>query len=476
VVLIINKFVKNFSSVGISNILSQLLLFLLGAYYARILGKEYFGNISVVQQVMIYFTMIVLAGLQTFGMREVAKGTDNIANIVGDILSLRLVLAALCYILILCTAVFIRKDYVFASLLALYGITVIPTALNLDWVYIGLQEMQHNAVYVIIKSTILFLLVFLFVSKPENVFMIPIFTMIGTGAASVYHYYVYFFKKKLRVRIDFNPSKGIQYFKAGLPFLFSGILAMINCNVDSIIIAFTRSKAEAGLYSSAYYVVLFLMSIVALIFTPVFPVLIRLFNDKNLVKLSFITDKLSKVIILLVVPIVLGGIILSKEIILFLFGNDYLDSHIAFKILMIYIFLLFVREIYGYTLNACNREKQYLKIVGISSGINLILNVILIPQYGINVAAVTTVISEFLNLYLMKKNLRGIIDVSYLKYIFKAIPSAAVMSGAVLAMNYLNLNIIVIILSAALLYGISILGFKYMSISEIKGFVIKNNF
>nr|WP_242946856.1 polysaccharide biosynthesis C-terminal domain-containing protein [Clostridium haemolyticum] len=62
-----------------------------------------------------------------------------------------------------------------------------------------------------------------------------------------------------------------------------------------------------------------------------------------------------------------------------------------------------MRENYGYSLNAWNKENKYLKSVIISSLTNLILNLIFIPIYGIIAASITTLVSEVLNFFYYEK-------------------------------------------------------------------------
>ncbi len=64
VVFKINKVVKNMMSVGVSSIISQLSMFFMVAYYARILSVEGFGKVSLAQSILVYFTMITLFGFK----------------------------------------------------------------------------------------------------------------------------------------------------------------------------------------------------------------------------------------------------------------------------------------------------------------------------------------------------------------------------------------------------------------------------
>lgn len=467
----INKVAKNFLSVSLSNILSQVFIFLVGTYYAHRLTTEGFGNVTLVQAFMVYFTLFTLFGLQTYGTREVSKDVNSVSLIAGNILTLRFIIFIISYLFIFIMSFAFKNDSVFRGLLLLYGVTLLPSALNIDWIFFGLQKMHYNAVYNIIKSLIPFVLVAIFLKTQADIFIIPIVTFIGLLLGFIYQFYIYFFKEKLKIRIHLNKEIIISLILYGMPFLISGILATVNCNVDRIIIGFTRGKSEAGIYASSYYIIFFLMNVVAMIFTPIFPILINLYHLEKKNELKKLCDNTARIIIMIVTPIVVGGIILSKGIISNMFGIKYESGSTAFSILLIYIFLLFIREVYGYGLNAWNMEKRYLKIVTVSSVANLLLNLILTPLYGMNIAALVTVFSEVINFILMRSEGEKIIHVNFLKYILRIVAPTILMSAIVFLFKCMNVNVFVNISAAAVIYFIGVLMFRYISLNEIKGYI-----
>jgi O-antigen/teichoic acid export membrane protein len=472
-VIIINKVVKNFLSISFANLVSQVLTFLVVAYYAHILGPNEFGDLSTVQALMLYFTMFVMLGLQTYGTREVSKAEANINYTVGNIALLRVIAFFISYIILFVFSFFNKGNTVFNNLLLLYGITLLPSALNLEWVFSGLQEMQHNAMYNLIKTILPCVLIFIFFKNKQQIFLIPIFTSAGLFAALIYQLYIYFINKRFNFLIKLKFENFIQYIRFGLPFMMSGILAMINCNVDRIVIRFTRSAWEAGVYSAGYNIIMFLTNIVTLIFIPFFPLLIKFYHTKELQELKKIIDNIVRIIALIAVPIFVGGVLLSKEIILLLFGEKYLGGHVSFAILMIYILILFIREIYGYCLNAWNLERKYLKIVFISSMVNLILNLVFTRYYGMNIAAIITVLSEVINLFLMRRFANNVLKIHVLKQFRNTLVPTIIMGVAIIVLKYLNINVLVNVFVAMIIYFAAVIKFKYISIEELRMLISK---
>ncbi|KOA21111.1 polysaccharide biosynthesis protein [Clostridium homopropionicum DSM 5847] len=470
----INRVARNLLSIGLSSFLAQFIMFIQIAYYARVLSVESFGIVNLAQSILVYFTMITLFGFQTLGTKEVSKDKDKAGELIGYISIIRIIVAAICFLIIIAIGILSNKGVTFGNLLIIFGCTLLPLAFNIDWLFSGLQEMQHNGIYNIIKSLIPLILSLIFIKGEEGIFYIPIFTLIGLILGVIYQGYIIRVKKKIRIAIRLNKYEIKKYVIKSTPFLISGLLSMINMNLDTIIIGFTRSEYELGIYSSAYKIIYFLINLIAVIYVPFFPLLIEYFNNKDISKLQNIVNNICKVVMLLGFPITIGGILLSKDIIILLFSDKYAEAYLPFIILLIYIFILFMRETYGYSLNAWNMERKYLKSVVISSLANLILNIIFIPKFGIVAAAVTTVISELINFIVMKKHSKTVVLTNYFSNSVKLILPILIMSGVILIMNYYSINVIINIILAVVVYFYSVIYFKYISINELKVLVKKN--
>ncbi|AJA47786.1 membrane protein, RfbX family [Clostridium pasteurianum DSM 525 = ATCC 6013] len=471
-----NRVAKNFLLTISSSLISQVIVFFTGTYYATKIGASYFGTVNTVQAMILYFTMVVLFGLQTYGTREIAKDRENIKQVVGDILIFRFILFILSFaVIVIISSAFENNINSIKTLFILYGLTLLPTAMNIDWVFNGIQEMKYNAVYNIIKNIIPFILIYIFLREKSQVYYIPLFTFIALFIGTIYQGYIYFFKKRFTLSINLNKKKFISYVNFGLPFLISGILAMINTNVDRIIIMFTRGSEEAGIYGSAYYIILFLINIETMIFTPIFPLIINYFNNNDRENLKKLMNNTSKIITAFIMPVVIGGILLSKDIIVLLFDKSFIGAYSPFIILLLYALILFFREIYGWGLNACGMEKKYLKTVTISALVNLILNLIFTPRYGMNMAAAITVLSEIINIVMMRYYAKRIIIVSNYINIIKSLFPCFIMAIVIIILKYFNINVVFTIILSAIFYSIFIIITKYITLQEVRSILIGKN-
>lgn len=471
-----HKIFRNFLSTGFASLIGQLMTFLVTAYYANIIGTSKFGEITLAQNIWLYFSMVVLFGISTYGTRLVTSNKREVKKYMRGALSFRILLSILCFVCIILVALLSGKDNSFKTVLIIFGLSLFPTALNIDWIYNGLEEMQHNAVYVILKNIVPCVIIYIFFRGNYSLNLIPAAFLIGLICAALYHLMMLYIREGIAFKPTFDKKELHGYFNGGLPFLISGLLAMINGNADKVIMGFSIDTSELGIYMAAYTFINFLISFSSLIFTPFFPSMIKAFNDKEMEKLKGLTTSLSKIIIMLVLPITFGGIILSKDIIMFFFKRqEYARGYIPFCILLIYIFTLYLREIFAYQMNAFRMEKKYMKIVFFSASANLILNIILIPHYGMIAAAAVTFLTEFINFYFMRYYAFRVLQTPILANIAKAFVPTVIMSLWVVTLKYFNINILINISSAVVIYFVMLMIFKLLDRDKITALILKRS-
>jgi O-antigen/teichoic acid export membrane protein len=94
-------------------------------------------------------------------------------------------------------------------------------------------------------------------------------------------------------------------------------------------------------------------------------------------------------------PITIVLFFLGDNIIHFLYGAGYHNSAFVLKIIAITILLRFISFVNGVTIISINKQKQRLYFQGATAFLNIILNFILIPLFGLIGVAFATIISEF---------------------------------------------------------------------------------
>jgi O-antigen/teichoic acid export membrane protein len=175
-------------------------------------------------------------------------------------------------------------------------------------------------------------------------------------------------------------------------------------------------------------------------------------------------------------PILFGGILLSKEIIMLIFGSQYVLASTSFSILLLFFFLMSFSIVFTNFLISHNKEKFFLKVRIISTIANIILNFIFIPLFGIIGAAITTVISEIINLIYLYFETKKIINFKFKIIFYKILLSTIIMCFIIyflkniFIINLFNnsLDVLVILIISGIIYLLLLFFTKILSITEIK--------
>ena len=471
-----STFFKNFFYISVGNITSQILNFAVTVYIANVFGPEEFGIISFVNILVMYFFYLASFGLYGLGVIEASDTKKSLRKTVDMIVSLRVILSLIAFLLLLIVTLFIQKDKVFKIMLLLNGLTILGSSFYIDWVFNGIQEMKYTSISVILKNVAYCILIIAVIGTgiSKSLYIVPVSLVVATFISSGYLFYIYM----KRYNNGFSFTINIEKYKALLsnswPFFFNGIFALVNLNMDTLMLGVLRSNYEVGLYNSVYRIASAIILVISFFFTPVYPMLIRNFNEGKHETLSLIINKLRKLMITICVPVAVTAFILKDEVIATLYSEDYAKAAVTFTILMLYIAVLSVREIYGYELNAWGAQKKYMKAVSVSAVYNILGNALLIPYFGIEGAAINTLVSEVINYILMKKYANKVLKIRYEnRYISRVVFSGLIFALTILLIKTITLNAIYIMAAAGLVYSIAIFLTKAFTVKELKEMLLR---
>ena len=410
------RITKNFLSLSGGKVLTSIATFFTTIYLARNLHPEGFGEISFALIIITYFILISNMGLNTLGVREVAKAHNQLKRWIENIIPLRIFLSIISYFCLLIFVFFIPKPLELKALILLYGLSIFPMALFLDWAFKGIEKMEMVAIAQIIRVWFYLGLVLLLIKTPDDIMKVPILFFISFLSA------VLFLWSLLR-KGEFIPQIDLKFWKyilkEAFPMGFSFIMVQIYYNIDIVMIGFMKGSKDVGWYNAAYKIVLFIVGFASLFGQSIYPKLSQL-SKKDLMSTKRFITATHKIALLAGLPTAIILFILGPKIIISVYGANYQPSIFAFQILVWSIFTVFCNIPFAYSLLAFGKQKYYMYAVSSGAGVNIILNFLLIPHFGIIGASITTMISEFLVLSLFYAFfVRNIVYINFLEYSYK---------------------------------------------------------
>ncbi len=238
------------------------------------------------------------------------------------------------------------------------------------------------------------------------------------------------------------------------PFAVMGLLGSFMINIDSLVIGWFRSANELGLYAAAQKPIQLLYIIPSLLSTGLFPLVSKMAHDGKKESVARVTNQLFRGVILLGLPITLGGIILGGKLINLAFGAAYLGGALTFQLLLLTLPTVFAGTIWGNVVFAYDKQKIFVVTTLIGAVLNTGLDFLLIPTYGLPGSAVATIISQIFSNGYTWLRLRAVVDVSLFKGLGKIFLSTVSMGALVYAMQAAGFGTATILAAGTVFYPV----------------------
>ncbi len=248
-----------------------------------------------------------------------------------------------------------------------------------------------------------------------------------------------------------RPLTIIPVVKSAWPIAVLILTAGVIGNIDSVMIGWWLSIADVGYYATAGRIIQFGIIIPSLFVSALFPTLNKIYQeDKE--RFIQIAQKSFSALLLLALPIVIGGIIIAKPLIVFLFGNEYIPAVPAFQILLLGTLALFPTALYSILAIITDRQIIIAKNTIGAIIVSILLNIILIPKFGIIGAAIGTIITHWV---ILMANILFINIPIWInkKTIFCGISGTLVLGLIAFIGVKMNVHPIIIIVCTSIFYG-----------------------
>jgi O-antigen/teichoic acid export membrane protein len=424
-----------------SGVATRLLNSIVIIYMARVLGPAAFGKISFAFAIIAYFTILANFGMPLLGAREVARDKQSIGHYVANILTLRLFIALFSFALIFPVAIFLNKPLETKQLIILYGLGVIPSALLLDWAFQGVERMEFVGAANVLGAAAYVTAVLVFVKAPAHLLLVPCFHLCGNLLAVAVLLLV-FAKGFGKLRLAFDFSSWQHVLRQALPIGVSIMLIQALHYTDTVMLGFMRSDEEIGYYNAAYKIILLILYVGATYFDAIYPVASNYYKT-SLDSLKKLQDYTARIMVTVGIPLVIGGTILARPIMNLLYGPRYEEGVTAFRILIWAVALAYVIMVYARGMLACNRQKQYVKIIATQVVLNIGLNSVLIPTLGTPGAAISRVCAELLGFFFYYREFNKVVPVVIHGYILRPLIASGIMGAFLLLARETNILLLV---------------------------------
>lgn len=463
---------------GFSAILSLVGVKIITSY----LGQGSYGEYSYVYEFFALFAIIADFGLFTIAVREMSNDEKNISKILGNVLTMRVVIGLIVFTGIVSMGFLIPSHQgtqvpyaiMIAATASLIGLTngIITSVLQQQY------KMQYDAIIKVIGKSVqigyMMLAAFVFFADDTYTGFYHLFWAGVISSLVMLVLSIIFVSRYTEIRFRMDKDLMKDLLKKAAPYGLALFLSNLYFRIDGVLIYNIKGAQEEGLYAVAVRMREALSLLPLFFMNSVLPTLTKFIKEKR--------ESYKKILqytfdfqFMLSIPFLVGGFLLATPLIYLISTPEYVSrlsegfygSDIALKIVLFSFVVGSLNIIFNYTLIAIGRQAQLLWINGSCAIFNLAANLIVIPMYGFRGAAVATVISELLVLVLVFTTAKRYLPFKIsLNRPIKILISALIMGIVVWLLRgpmlgaLAEYGALIIVMIGAAVYGISLLATK----------------
>lgn len=373
--------------------------FLIFPYVSRILMPEYLGKITFVQSISNYFLTFALFGIPVYGIRELSRARVSeekekvFSKTFTELFLISIVGSFISAILMMIFIFLYAKNLDIENLIFIYLFQIIFAFLNLDYVFISLENHKRRTIRTTLLRVVSLMLIFIFVKTTKDYIFYGIILVFPELLIRFIDFY--FCKEYIYKNLkELNLKKHIKPLSVIFLYVFS---VGIYINLDATMLGFLRTNREVGLYTTGSKLVKMVIPIISVLGTVMAPRIIGYIKLKNKEKIYETMDSFIDFNIILGIPATVLMFYLAKDIILVISGDRFIESVLTMKIISFVIIFLPIGTFFGGQILLPNDKESIVFKVAVTGMIsNILLNFLMIPKYGIEGAAFATVFTETL--------------------------------------------------------------------------------
>lgn len=445
----LERLFKNTVILSVTQVLSRLLSFIFSLILARYLGTELFGIFTYAYTLVLLLSFAVDFGLSSLIVREIAQDRAKTNDCLSNSLIIRLLLSTIVYVGILVHAFTLSGvDIDKRELLTILGLflfvkSFFEISLSLFQAYerqdiYGWLQLMYSIILVGAAGLLIF-----FRANFHMFGVIPVIAGIFSALIGIS-----LVLKSITFKPAFSISSVVSLMRRTVSFGLTLLVTASYARMGILMLSWIGSDAEVGQYGVAYRLMEGLLFVPMVLSRIVYPLLSRISLKKD--EFRFVVEKSIRILVVSASLMTLLGVVYTNQIIVFLYSSVYMESVLVFQILVWSLIASFPNYVLGHSLFSLHKQGNVLVIACATLIINVILNLILIPRFGIVGTAYTALVSVVIPficyLWCLRRSL-VVVEILRITCISLLICVGLVVLG-VLTRDFIPVSILVICLSS----------------------------
>ena len=365
------------------------------SYIARIMGPENLGLLNFALSFSAFFALAGALAMPLYGSREIAKARDDRPKLDGlfsELFLLNFISSLVAAALF--AGLFLASDRMREHwpLFLITGSTIVFNAVTVDWLYQGLENYRFIAWRNLVFKTISLALLFLLVRGREDILWVAavgVFANSGSGLAG------FLAAGRFATLTPKPPRNLLRHLRSMAILSLSTLAASMYVYLDSVLLGFLAGNRPVGLFTAATRVPRVAISLVSSLGSVITPRISYLMAHGREAEYRQMARKSLSFVYFLAFPAAGVILVLAPRILHVLSGPGFETAIPAMRITAPLVILMGFTNFIGLQIIFPNHgEKKLLVTTLISGGVDLVLNLTLIPAMGQNGSAIALIGAE----------------------------------------------------------------------------------
>lgn len=375
----------------------KVLSFVYFAYISKSVGSEEIGRYLFALSLTTIFGILIDVGLSPVLTRETAKDRAQTPQLLNSAISVKIITSIIAYLAVIATVTIIGAPELTRQLVMVSGIIMILDSFTLSFYAVlrGHQILKYEAIGTIVNKIVVMSIGIVALKMGYGVMVLVVAILFGSS-------FNFFYSLGLLIkRVTWRPSLGWhrpvlrRIVMIALPFALASVFTTVFGYVDTVllnIMSGDRGNSYVGWYGTAYKLTYAFQFIPIAVSAAVFPAMSSYFvSSRELLARTF--ERAIYYLMVIVMPIAFGVFAIADSLILGVWGEAFEASIRPLQILIFSLVFIFLNFPVGALLNAANRQMRNTMNIGLAMTVNVIANLILIPQLNFIGTSVASLIS-----------------------------------------------------------------------------------
>lgn len=360
-------------------------------YYSNNLpgGANDLGLFNYIQSYTALFFIVGDLGLYLVFLRESAKDWSKANQYLNTLLVLKLPLFALTAIVTITTTLISQPANIWLVIAALSWLMIDNLTLIFYAVWRSHHILKFESLAVVIFEIVTMTFGIISIKLSGQIIYLLIALLIGTLGNLTFAICLTVRKLKFKIRLHFDPQIARVFLKYLPAFALTGIIVKMLNTMDVIMLReLTANYQNVGLYSIPSKIITALsIGIPTALMSTVYPVFSHLHAQAS-THINRILYKSINYLLILSVPTAFGFLAIGQQVINGLWKAEYAAAYYPGRIMFFALPFIFLAFPTGNLLNAISRQKFTAISRGAGLTVLIMLNIFLIPLYGVSGVAI----------------------------------------------------------------------------------------